>query len=66
MPPDPAVRLLTALRAAGCNVFIDDDHLYCSPPLRHVDWDDGDVEAAIDEWNWDLKELVEAEGVTIH
>ena len=57
-----AVRLLSALRLAGCDVFIDpeDDNLFCSPPLRGVDWDD-DVEEAIDEFYWDLKEIVEAE-----
>ncbi len=61
----PACDLLVALRAAGCDVFIDDDQLFCSPPLRPVNWHD-DVEDAIDEAYWELKALVQDERVTVH
>jgi hypothetical protein len=54
-----------ALRLAGSDVFIDEDQLFCSPPLRPVDWDD-DVETAIDESYWELKALVQDERVTVH
>ena len=57
--------LLAALRAAGSDVFLDDDQLFCSPPARRVDWHD-EVEAAIDEWYWELKALVQDERVTVH
>ena len=60
-----ATALLAALRAAGSNVFIDEDQLFCSPPVRQVDWDE-DVEQAIDEWYCELKALVQNERVTIH
>jgi hypothetical protein len=61
------VRLLGALRATGCDIFIDreDDCLYVSPPLRHIDWDD-DPEEAIEEWYWELKALVQRERLTVH
>ena len=35
---DEPARLLHALRAADCYLFIEDGALYCSPPLRHVEW----------------------------
>lgn len=63
---DPAVRLLHALRAAGCACFIEDDQFFCSPPLRAVDWHEGDVEEALDEWHDELRALVQHERVTIH
>ena len=61
----PAYDLLVALRAAGSDVFVDDDQLFCSPPARPVDWD-GDVEEAIEEWYGELKALVPDERVTVH
>lgn len=63
---EPA-RLLHALRAAGCDVFIDreDGGLYCSPPARHIEWDD-DPEEAIELHYRELKALVSAERLTIH
>ena len=61
----PASALLVALRAAGCDVFLDDDQLFCSPPARPVNWHD-DVEAAIDEWYSELRALVQGERVTVH
>jgi hypothetical protein len=39
------MNLLEALRAAGCNVFVDEGQIYVSPPSRPVAWDD-DVEEA--------------------
>ena len=54
---DEPARLLHALRAAGCYLFIEDGALYCSPPLRHVEWAD-DPEAAIEEHYFELKLLV--------
>jgi hypothetical protein len=57
--------LLVALRAAGCDVFLDDDQLFCSQPVRPVDWV-GDVEDAIDEAYWELKVLVSHERLTVH
>jgi hypothetical protein len=57
--------LLAALRAAGSHVFIDDDQLFVSPPLRRVDWDD-DAEEAVEALYDELKALVQAERVTIH
>lgn len=64
---DEPVRLLHALRAAGCQVFIDveDGCLYVSPPSGHIQWDD-DPEAAVDDWYPELKTLVECERVTVH
>jgi hypothetical protein len=64
---DEPVRLLSALRAAGCDVFIDpeDQALYVSPPMRRIDWDD-DPEEAIKEWYWELKSLVKAERLSVH
>jgi hypothetical protein len=62
-----AYELLVALRAAGCDLFIDreDGALYCSPPARHIEWDD-DPEEAIELHYWELKALVEHEHVTVH
>lgn len=60
-----AARLLAALRAAGCDLFIEEDQLFCTPPARRVEWD-GDVEEAIETWDAELKELVAAERMTIH
>ena len=60
-----AYELLMALRRAGSDVFVDDDQLFASPPLRPVDWV-GDVEEAIDVWYWELKALVQDERVTVH
>jgi hypothetical protein len=64
---DEPVRLLGALREAGCHVFIDpeDGYLYVSPPMRRVDWDD-DPEESIEEWYWELKSLVKAERLSVH
>jgi hypothetical protein len=64
-PADEPVRLLHALRAAGCHVFIEDGQLFCSPPARHIDWD-ADPEEAIEEFYWELKELVSAERLSVH
>jgi hypothetical protein len=62
-----AVRLLRALRDAGCDCFIDaeDQQFYCSPPARPIDWPD-DPETAIEEWYDDLKALLLADRVTVH
>jgi hypothetical protein len=67
MTHDEPTRLLQALRAAGYDIFIDreDGNLYCSPPARHIEWDD-DPEAAIELHYWELKDLVLAERLTIH
>lgn len=64
---DEPAHLLGALRAAGCDVFIDpeDGELYCSPPARRIEWLD-DPEEAIDLHYWELKELVSADRLTIH
>jgi hypothetical protein len=77
---DTALRLLTAVRAAGCDTFIEDDLFFCSPPLSHVEWD-GDVEEALEDLHdellallsierdaalWRLKVLVEAKLRTAH
>ena len=61
------VHFARALRAAGCDLFIDRDDgcLYVSPPMRHIDWDD-DPEEAIEEWYWELKSLVKAERLSVH
>ena len=66
-PESPALRLLAALRAAGCAVWLepepDDPHdrkqdvLIVSPPARRVAWD-ADVEAAIDHYYGELRDLV--------
>ena len=61
----PASDLLVALRAAGCDVFVDDDQLFCSPPLRLVDWV-GDVEAAMETHYEELTALVQDERMTVH
>jgi hypothetical protein len=59
---DEAARLLDALRAAGCQCFIDeeDGNLYVSPPLRRIQWD-ADVEDAIEDFYLELKARVLAE-----
>jgi hypothetical protein len=66
---DEPVRLLAALRHAGCDIFIDaeDGNLYVSPPAhgRRIDWP-VDSEEAIEEHYWELKALVSAERLTIH
>ena len=61
--------MLAALRRAGCEVFLDEEQLYCSPPIRAVDWPGGvsaAEEAFEEELYWDLHELVEAERLTVH
>jgi virulence-associated protein VagC len=61
-----AVRLLSALRAAGSHVYIlpeedgDGDLLVVSPPARHVDWP-GDAEEAVEDLCDALRALVLAE-----
>ena len=64
---DEPVRLLWALRAAGCETFIDreDGCLYVSPPLRHVEWDH-DPEESIEAWYEELRALVLSERGTVH
>jgi hypothetical protein len=64
---DDAIRLLCALRRAGCDCFIDceDQQFYCSPPLRRVEWD-SDVEEAIDELYRELRDLMLAEMMRVH
>jgi hypothetical protein len=63
-----AVRLLSALRRAGCHTFLDreDGEFYCSPPARPVDWPDGDVEEAMDALLDELRDLLLAEKLTVH
>jgi hypothetical protein len=62
---DEVVRLLAALKRAGCRVFIEDETLFVSPPLRHLDWPE-DGEAAIERHYWELKDLILAERLTVH
>jgi hypothetical protein len=58
---DEPVRLLHALGAAGCSPFLDEDgQLFCSPPVRRVEWPD-DLEEAFEAYYWELKALVSAE-----
>jgi hypothetical protein len=59
------VRLLAALRTAGCHCFLEDDQLFVSPPARHIEWDD-DPEEAIEEHYWELRDLVLAATMTRH
>jgi hypothetical protein len=65
---DTAARLLAALRAAGCDCFVDpeDDQFYCSPPARRIEWDEGDPEEALELHRAELRELVRVERMTIH
>ena len=62
-----AVRLLTALRAAGCDCFLDDEdrEFYASPPARHIEWD-GDPEEAMLQMLSELRDLLPAEKLTVH
>lgn len=62
-----AVRLLTALRAAGCDTFIDaeDGQFYASPPARHIEWD-GDAEEALLAMLDELRDLLLAERMQVH
>ena len=62
---DSAQHLLVVLKAAGCDLFIVDDQLFVSPPMRHIEWPD-DPATAIDAHYWELRELVAAERVTVH
>jgi hypothetical protein len=52
-----AVRFLGALRAAGCDCFVEDNQFLCSPPIRHIDWPK-DPEAAIEDLHDELRDLV--------
>jgi hypothetical protein len=61
-PAEP-VRLLAALSAAGCDVFVDDGEFHCSPPMRHIEW--ADPEAAIEEWRDELRDLLLDEGAIV-
>lgn len=62
-----AVRLLSALRRAGCDTFIDseDGDFYCSPPARPIEWL-GDAEEAILEMLDELRDVLLAEKLTVH
>jgi hypothetical protein len=59
--------LLAALRAAGCNVFLDaeDGEMYVSPPSAPIAWDE-DPEEAIERHRAELRALIRAEMMTIH
>lgn len=63
---DDARRLLNALRRAGCHAFIEEGQFFCSPPSRRVDWPDGDVEEALDEYHDELLFLLMATTETVH
>jgi hypothetical protein len=60
-----AVRLLAALRVAGCYCFVSDGKFVCSPPARHIEWHD-DPEEAIEEHRSDLLDLMLKITETIH
>jgi hypothetical protein len=57
--------LLSELRKAGSHVFVEDGQLFCSPPLRSVNWPD-DAQEAIELWYAELLTLVQHERVTVH
>ena len=70
-----AFALLSALRQAGCNVWLEaepddtndrgEDMLIVSPPARHVEWD-GDAEDAIETFYYELKALLRDEDSQRH
>ena len=62
---DDAMRLLHALRAAGCHCFVEDDQFFASPPARRVEWDD-EPEEAIEQLHDELLDLLLVERMTIH
>ena len=62
---DDAMRLLHALRAAGCHCFGEDDQFFASPPARHIEWH-CDPEEAIEEHYSELLDLLLAEHLRIH